>query len=104
LSIEVIFIEAEKLKRMQAMHVRILLFDLRSPEEFSLGHIKGAFNLPKLNFLEKIENQVPIKDTPIVLYSKNREDCVEIAEKIEELKFINVVVLDCGYDAYISAI
>ncbi|MCL1990793.1 MAG: rhodanese-like domain-containing protein [Defluviitaleaceae bacterium] len=44
------------------------LIDVRSPSEFTSGHIEGALNLP-LNQIETlIVAQFPAKDTLIVLY------------------------------------
>jgi phage shock protein E len=44
----------------------VTVIDVRSPEEFAAGHIKGALNIP-LDELEQRLGQLP-KDQPVVTY------------------------------------
>lgn len=45
-----------------------MLIDVRSPMEFQSGHVAGAFNLPLETVAARIEQIVPDKSTPIVMY------------------------------------
>lgn len=45
-----------------------LLLDVRSPQEFSGGHIEGAINIPVHQLAERIDE---IPNAPIVLYCRS---------------------------------
>ena len=47
---------------------RSVIIDVRSPEEFGEGHVKGALLLPVDRLDEKIEAAVTDKNTPIFVY------------------------------------
>jgi len=47
-----------------------LLVDVRTPEEFAAGHIKGALNIP-LGELPQRASELGRKSTPIVLYCRS---------------------------------
>jgi phage shock protein E len=101
--IEIIEIDAEKLKRMLALHVAFYLVDLRSPEEYSSGHIKGALNIPADEFLTKIEKTVPAKDTPVVVYDTDGEGSARLVLEAEKMGYVNIVNLEKGYVGYLNA-
>jgi phage shock protein E len=44
-----------------------LLIDVRSPSEFSSGHINGARNIP-VGALSAREGELGVKDRPVILY------------------------------------
>jgi rhodanese-related sulfurtransferase len=92
-------IDLEKLQRMQMLHVGFLLFDLRTPEEFSKGHFKNAFNLPAATFLERLAESVKSKDAAVVIYHGPDVDLTPILEGCEHLGYINIVGLEGGYDS-----
>lgn len=47
---------------------RSVIIDVRSPEEFGEGHVKGALLLPVDRLDEKIDAAVADKNTPIFVY------------------------------------
>lgn len=60
------FIGADELRRLQRTPRRILVVDVRSPEEFRESHIKGAVNVPVLE-LERRFSEIP-RQGLVVLY------------------------------------
>lgn len=97
---EILEIDSEKLKRMLMLHVRFLLFDLRSPAEYEAGHIKGAVNIPSQDFIQKASEMVPFKETPIVAYDQDGVKCREIISEFGRLGYLNIVSLEGGYSNY----
>jgi rhodanese-related sulfurtransferase len=95
-------IDADKLKRMLMLHVRFILFDLRSPESYAQGHIQTALNLPASEFLEKLPQMVPQKDIPIVIYDGDGSSSIALADSATKSGYLNIVNLEGGYRAYIS--
>lgn len=52
------FIAADELRRMQSSPRRILVIDVRTPDEFQDARIKGAINVP-LAELERRMGEIP---------------------------------------------
>ena len=46
-----------------------LLVDVRTPQEFSTGHIEGAVNIPVQSLAQRM-NEIP-QDQPVVLYCRS---------------------------------
>lgn len=90
-------IDVSKLKRMQTLHVAFLLIDLREEVAFREGHIRGAFNIPKAEFLKRVGREVPKKDTPIVVYSEDGTGVEDILNPAENGGYINIVNLEGGF-------
>jgi rhodanese-related sulfurtransferase len=93
-------VDVHQLKRMQMLHVQFVLFDLRAAEKFKAGHIRNAFHGLKSQFLEQLKSQVPLKETPVVIYSDAVDDLTEVADAAEKAGFINLVVLEGGFEGY----
>ena len=80
-----------------------LIIDVRTPEEFFSGHIKGATNIDfyandfdqKLNIIRK--------DIPIYIYCRSGGRSSAAAKKMEKLGFIKVYNLVGGIGAWNSA-
>ena len=96
------FIDCEKLKRMQSLHVNFLLFDTRESESYSKDHIKGALNIPAKEFLEKFPKMVPGKDMPVVLYDTDGKTITDLVRKTEKFGYLNIVILEGGFETYLG--
>lgn len=48
-----------------------LLLDVRSPEEYAAGHLRGAVNLPHDRIAESIGELAPDKTAPVILYCRS---------------------------------
>lgn len=48
-----------------------IIIDVRSPQEFSTGHIQGALNMPHTKIGDLIEKQPIEKDAPIIVYCRS---------------------------------
>lgn len=44
-----------------------LIIDVRSPSEYANGHVRSSVNIPLDNFAETIAQQVPDKETVVIL-------------------------------------
>jgi rhodanese-related sulfurtransferase len=93
-------IDVEKLKRLQMLHVRFLIFDVRSHEAYSQGHIQSAFNISASEFKANIEKQVVKKDTPIIVYDQDGSSIAELVIECEQQGYINMVMLEGGFTEY----
>ena len=80
-----------------------LVFDVRTTEEFNLGHIKGSINIDfydeKLfvKFFKKIN-----KTKPIYIYCRSGNRSKKSSEILKEIGFIKVYDLLGGYKNWIK--
>ncbi len=74
------------------------LLDVRTKEEFALGRIPGAENIP-LNQLDKRIMDIP-RFTPIVIYSECSGRAYEAARLLKNKGAKQLYVLDGGYGLY----
>ncbi len=80
-----------------------LLIDVRTPEEYSLGHLVEATNINWYNadFKDKIGELDRSKT--VYVYCKAGGRSAKAAAVFRELGFKNVVNLEGGYDVYLEA-
>ncbi|MBL6649303.1 MAG: rhodanese-like domain-containing protein [Flavobacteriaceae bacterium] len=79
-----------------------LLFDVRTTEEFNLGHIKGAINIDFydkklfIEFFNKIK-----KSKPIYIYCRSGNRSKKTSEILKKIGFSKVYDLEGGYKNWI---
>ena len=80
-----------------------LVFDVRTTEEFNLGHIKGSINIDfydeKLfvDFFQKIN-----KTKPIYIYCRSGNRSKKSSKILKEIGFVKVYDLSGGYKNWIK--
>lgn len=74
-----------------------ILVDIRTPEEYSEGHLKGAVNIDFFdeNFATNFENQFDKNDT-IYIYCKSGGRSTKAVQLLEGMGFNNLIHLDGG--------
>ena len=77
-----------------------IIIDVRTPNEFNLGHIKDASNIDFYSddFIHKLE--VVRKDVPIYIYCRSGGRSSQAAIKMEKLGFTNIFNLLGGIKAW----
>ena len=81
----------------------VLLFDVRTTDEFNSGHIKGSINIDFYDkkifteFFEKIE-----KSKPIFIYCRTGNRSKQSSELLKSIGFNSVFDLKGGYANWIS--
>jgi phage shock protein E len=50
---------------------KMLVLDVRTPEEFKSGHVQGAINVPVDELTTRISQVAPDKDTPIAVHCQS---------------------------------
>jgi molybdopterin/thiamine biosynthesis adenylyltransferase/rhodanese-related sulfurtransferase len=77
-----------------------VLIDVREQDEWAQGHIPGATWIPR-GFLEsKIEDAVPVKTTPIVLYCAGGNRSAFAAKTLQQLGYTDVVSMAGGFSRW----
>jgi molybdopterin/thiamine biosynthesis adenylyltransferase/rhodanese-related sulfurtransferase len=86
--------------RVHAADPDAVWIDVREADEYEQGAIPGAIHIPR-GFLEaRIENEVPAKDTSVVVYCASGNRSVFAARSLGELGYTNVVSLAGGFNGW----
>jgi len=81
----------------------LLLVDLRSPEEFIVGHIGDAVNIPTHDILSSEAKELFKDNTKtVVLYGGNEVEGCGPWMLLRQLGYKNVKVMLGGYDLYVT--
>lgn len=96
---EVLPVDAYEAKLLE--NPGIQLVDVRTPKEFSNGHIKGARNIDfnSADFAQQLEKQLD-KNQPVMLYCRSGKRSEKAARKMAELGFREVYDLQGGFLAW----
>jgi molybdopterin/thiamine biosynthesis adenylyltransferase/rhodanese-related sulfurtransferase len=79
------------------------LVDVREQVEWNDGHIPGATHVPR-GYLElRIEEAVPAKDAPIVLYCAGGVRSLLAGQTLRDMGYTNVTSMAGGYNAWAAA-
>ncbi|WP_339657519.1 rhodanese-like domain-containing protein [uncultured Maribacter sp.] len=81
---------------------KVILLDVRTPQEFAQGHINGAINIDW--FSDDFNAQVAEidKDETIYVYCKKGGRSLKSQIRLKELGFLHVINLEGGYDQYVK--
>ena len=81
---------------------KAVLIDVRTEEEYRLIRIPGSLLIPDYEIREKIENAVPDKNTPIILYCRTGNRSAKAAKILVEMGYTKVFdlggIMDWPYD------
>lgn len=78
----------------------VMLIDVRTPEEYSAGHIDNAVNINWYDedFVKQFDTTD--KNKTIYVYCKKGGRSLKAQEKLISLGFVKVINLEGGYDAW----
>jgi rhodanese-related sulfurtransferase len=88
--------------RLDAKEV-FTLVDVREDSEWANGHLPGAIHLGKGIIERDIENAVPAKTTPMVLYCGGGYRSAIAAESLQKMGYTNVMSMDGGWRGWTNA-
>jgi rhodanese-related sulfurtransferase len=86
----------QKMREAGEAHV---LVDTREDTEWAAGHVAGAVHLSKGIIERDIENQVPDKDTKLILYCGGGFRSALVADNLQQMGYTNAISLDGGWRA-----
>lgn len=71
-----------------------LIIDVRTPKEFSNGHIPKSLNIPIDNFRDTMLSKNIDKNTKIIIYCNTGVRAKNASNLLDKLGFTNVYILD----------
>ena len=96
-------INVQELRRKQQAGEKFLLVDVREDSEWNAGHAAGAIHLGKGVIERDVEETVPEKSTPMVLYCGGGFRSALAADSLQRMGYANVLSLAGGWRDYTSA-
>ena len=93
----------QEVKKKLDRKERFVLIDVREDSEWAKGHLPAAIHLCKGIIERDIENTVPEKATPIVLYCGGGYRSALAADALRQMGYTNVVSMDGGIRAWREA-
>ena len=96
-------VQPEEVRREQQGEESPLLLDVREPDEFSQGAIPGARHIPR-GYLElRIEQEVPDRERPLVVYCAGGVRSALAVDSLQQLGYSNVTSLAGGFNGWKNA-
>ena len=83
-------ITAEEAKQIMDREEGYIILDVRTQEEYDLGHIPGATQISHEEIAEKAEEVLPDKDQLILVYCRSGRRSKIAAEALVELGYTNI--------------
>src|SRR5580765_7676792 len=74
-----------------------LVLDVREQNEWDEGHIPGAVHIPRGNLESRVEQALPDRDRPVLVYCAGGSRSAFAAKTLEELGYDTVWSLSGGY-------
>ncbi|MEJ5254344.1 MAG: molybdopterin-synthase adenylyltransferase MoeB [Acidimicrobiales bacterium] len=93
---EVTTAEADELRARPG----VVLLDVREPDEHDQGTIPGSVFIPRGHLESKIENLVPDRGTPLVVYCAGGNRSAFAAKTLAELGYTDVVSMAGGFNRW----
>lgn len=81
------------------MEKNALLIDVRTPEEFTAGHLKGAVNIPHGKIVACLQKKGVKKDVPLYLYCRSGRRVKEAIKNLKKASFTHLYDLGGMNDA-----
>lgn len=80
----------EKAAASQPAKAKGVWIDVRTPEEFSQGHLRNAVNIPANKITAKIKQVSPDKNAPVNLYCRSGRRAQAALEALKKEGYTNV--------------
>lgn len=75
-----------------------ILIDVRSPKEYSEGHLKGAILIPEYEIKEKILQRINNKEKEIIVYCQSGVRAKKASETLKKMGYNSVYNIYNGLD------
>lgn len=90
----------EQLKEMLDRKERVVIIDLRSPEEYANSRVIGAINIPYADISSKASGIIGCKCRSVVVYSNDTEESGKSAEVLVKMGYRHTRNLWGGFGAW----
>jgi sulfur-carrier protein adenylyltransferase/sulfurtransferase len=96
-------ISVEETHRLLQKEKPVVLLDIREREEIALGYIEGATFLPQDLLNDRVENLLPDKNIPVVVYCAGGIRSLAVAKLMKDKGYAHVFSMAKGIDGWKKA-
>lgn len=96
-------LSAAQATRLLNNHDDAVVIDIRRPEEFAAGHIRGALNLPLAGFQAAIDGLEADKAAPLVVVCNSGNTSLKAVRMLRRQGYTQVYDLEGGMQAWQEA-
>jgi rhodanese-related sulfurtransferase len=93
----------EEVKKRLDAGERFILIDVREESEWDRGHLPAAIHLGKGVIERDIEQTIPDKSLPLVLYCGGGYRSALAADNLQKMGYTNVVSMDGGWRVWVES-
>ena len=93
----------QEVKKRLDVGEKFYLVDTREESEWARGHLPGAIHLSKGIVERDIEQKIPDKNAPIVLYCGGGFRSALAGDNIQKMGYTNVISMDGGWRGWTEA-
>src|SRR5713226_5535472 len=93
----------DEVRAKLAKHENFLLVDVREESEWAKDHLPGAIHLGKGIIERDIEERVPDRSAPLVLYCGGGFRSALAADNLQKMGYTNVLSMDGGWRGWTEA-
>ncbi len=86
----------EEMKEIFNNNTNVILLDVRSPQEFEEGHLRGAINIPTYELYTQAPKKLKDKDTIIIAYCTVGVRSKNAINILRKMGYKNLYHLDGG--------
>lgn len=101
-------ISAEEAKEVIDSEDGVIILDVRTPEEYTEGYIKGAVNLPNEDIKDTPPALLPDKNAKILVYCRSGNRSQEASQKLIDMGYSQVYdfggIIDWPYEIIIESV
>ena len=94
---------AQEVKQQLDARQIFALIDVREESEWAKGHLPGAIHLSKGIIERDIENAIPAKATPIMLYCGGGFRSALVADNLQKMGYTKVFSMGGGWHGWVDA-
>lgn len=93
---------AKEIVAMRATDESIRFLDVREPNEWNLGRVKGAIHIPRGNLESRVEALIP-RDCRVVVYCAQGNRSTLAADTMRIMGYTSVISMRDGWSGWIDA-
>lgn len=93
-------ISANDVKQSLDNKENVTILDVRTPEEYQEGHLKGSILLPVTEVKEKVTKVLPDKDQKIYVHCRSGARSAKATSEMKKLGYTNVYNMQGGIMAW----
>ncbi len=96
-------VSAADVKAMIDKKDKVILLDVRDPQEFAAGHLPGAINISRGTLEFVVFNKIQDQNAKIIVYCKTAARSALATKTLNDLGYKNAILMDAAFADWIKA-